>query len=306
MQKIMKNIAFTPIERLLIALGMLLGIIVVGTLGFIIIGGRSLIDAVYMALITISTLGMQSSTITPAEQIWIIFLIAVGIALAMIALSLIVGMVVEGQMRIILGRRKVNMKIASLGSHIIVCGYGRMGRSVCGNLKQRKTDVVVIDQDDHKTAQAESDHVLYILGDASEESVLRDAGIERARGLVTVLDNDAANVFVTLIARDLNPEKTTRQTERLNHSIVNPTLNRKSVYPTILGHLADTEYTFGAFVVADDQGEVVLIRRTPIKQHAGIENSWWVPGGARENGETLDETAIREFRALLRKVGLER
>jgi voltage-gated potassium channel len=81
-----------------------------------------------------------------------------------------------------------------------------MGSSACSNLQHRKEHVVVIDQADRKTAQAEQDGFLYVLGDASDETILRSAGIERARGLITVLDTDAANVFVSLIARDLNPK----------------------------------------------------------------------------------------------------
>jgi voltage-gated potassium channel len=209
MQKISGNIKFTPVERLSLALALLLAVVGLGVFGFVVIGNRGFIDSLYMTLVTISTLGMQASDspwINTAEKLWIIFLIIVGIASAMISLSIIVGIVVEGHVRGILGRRKVNIKIASLNKHIIVCGYGRMGSSTCSNLQHRKEHVVVIDQDNHNTAQAEQDGFLYVLGDASDETILRSAGIERARGLITVLDTDAANVFVSLIARDLNPK----------------------------------------------------------------------------------------------------
>ena len=208
MQTVSGNIKFSPIERLCLALALMVAVVGLGVLGFVIIGNRGLVDAIYMTLVTISTLGMQASDsagINQAEKIWIILLIIVGIASAMISLSVIVGIIVEGHMRSILGRRKVNMKIASLNEHIIICGYGRMGRSACNNLKHRKEHVVVIDQNDQNTIQAEQNGFLYVLGDASDETTLRSAGIERAKGLITVLDSDAANVFVSLIARDLNP-----------------------------------------------------------------------------------------------------
>jgi len=207
MHRLYKNIDFSPVERLSLALALIFAVVAVGTMGFLLIGNRGFFDSLFMTLVTISTLGMKeqaSADINQAEKIWVIILIVVGIASVMIAISTIVAMVVEGQMRSVLGRRKVNMKIASLSNHIIVCGFGRMGRSVCDNLRQRKASLVVIDQDDHKTAQAENDGLLYVLGDASDESILKDAGIERAKGLISVLDSDAANVFVTLIARDLN------------------------------------------------------------------------------------------------------
>lgn len=200
---------FSPGRRLYLAFGLLLGIVVVGTLGFIFMENLSFTEALYMTLVTISTLGMRVGAepdLHFAGKLWIMFLIIVGIAAATIALSTIVGMIVEGQMRSILGRRKVSKKIANLNNHIIVCGYGRMGRSLCDNLQQRNKDLLVIDQDNNKTAQAEQNGLLYILGDANEEAILLDAGIKRARGFVAVLDSDASNVFATLVVRDLNPD----------------------------------------------------------------------------------------------------
>jgi voltage-gated potassium channel len=160
-----------------------------------------------MTLITISTLGMKAGTrpdISHAGEVCIMIMIVIGILSAMIAMTTIVGLVVEGQIRSVLGRRKVNMKIASLTNHTIVCGYGRMGHSLCDHLRLRKVPMVIVDQNDRNTAQAEKDGFLYVLGDASEESVLRDAGIDRAQALVTSLPTDADNVFVTLVARDIN------------------------------------------------------------------------------------------------------
>lgn len=197
----------TPTDKLLLAVALVLAVISVGTVGFVIIEKWSFLDALYMTLATISTLGMKTISIPDISrggEIWIMVLIVVGIVSAMIALSTIAAMVVEGQVRGILGRRKVNIKIASLNNHFIICGYGRMGRSVCSYLRQYGTAVVVIDMDSQNTAQAEQDGFLYVLGDANEESALRSAGIERARGLITVLPTDAENVFITLIARDLN------------------------------------------------------------------------------------------------------
>ena len=174
-----------------------------------VIENSSIIDSLYLTLITISTLGMRAAAdadISQAGQLWIMLLIVVGIAAAMIALSLVVGIVVEGHVRNILGRHQLNSKIASLSDHSIVCGYGHMGQSVCQNLRLRDTTVVVIDQNPERTAQAETDGLLYVLGDATDESALRTAGIERAKCLVAVLATDADNVFATLVASDLNAD----------------------------------------------------------------------------------------------------
>jgi len=207
MRKRPKNIRFTPLYRMYLALILIFVVVCIGTVGFVIIEGWCFFDSFYMTLTTISTLGMKTANIPNVQsggQIWIMILIIVGIVIAMIALSTIAGVVVEGQVRSILGRRKVSMKIASLQNHFIVAGYGRMGRSVCDYLRQRNAPLIVIDQDNNNTAQAEQEGFLYVLGDASHEAVLRSAGIERAQGLVSVLTTDAENVFVTLIARDLN------------------------------------------------------------------------------------------------------
>jgi len=199
----------TPLDRAWLALAFLFMVVGTGTLGFVWIEDRSVQDSLYMTLVTISTLGMKAETsreITPAGELWIIFLIVVGIGAATITLTTIVSVLVEGHMRSILGRRKLNAKIASLSNHIIVCGYGRMGRVVCDCLRRRDVSLVTVDNDDHQTTQAEQAGYLYVLGDATDEAVLRDAGIERARALVAVLENDASDVFVTLVARDLNPK----------------------------------------------------------------------------------------------------
>jgi len=202
-----ESTGLTAIQRLIFALILVIVVVLVGTVGFIILEERSFVDALYLTLATISTLGMKSaeqSDPTLAGRIWIMCLIVVGITSAMIAVSTIVGMVVEGQVRSILGRRKLSNKIASLSNHIIICGYGRMGRLLAEHLKLRQVPAVVVDLETRHTAQAEQDGFLYVLGDATDETVLRDAGIERARGLVAVLASDAENVFTTLITRDLN------------------------------------------------------------------------------------------------------
>jgi len=199
----------SPVERLVLSLALLLGIVVLGTLGFVAIEGWGFYDSLYMTLITISTLGMKGSLqpdLSRGGTAWIMFLVVTGIISSMIALTTIVGMVVEGHMRSILGRKTLNRKISSLQQHVIVCGYGRMGRIVAENLLRRQTNLVVIDHSPEVTAQAEQDGLLYLLGDASEEAALQNAGIERAKGLITVLPTDADNVFVTLVARSLNPK----------------------------------------------------------------------------------------------------
>jgi voltage-gated potassium channel len=163
-------------------------------------------NAVYMTVISITTTGYEEvgGGLTTAGRVWTIFVLLGGVVTGAVALSLIVAAVVEGRIRGLFGRRQLEQKIASLSGHVIVCGYGRMGRRIAQLLKGSNRSVVVIDNAPGKTAQAEQDGVLYLLGDAQEESVLLAAGIEKASSLIAALPNDAANVFLTLSAHGLN------------------------------------------------------------------------------------------------------
>ncbi|MCK4602332.1 MAG: TrkA family potassium uptake protein, partial [Phycisphaerae bacterium] len=126
-------------------------------------------------------------------------------AMGGVVLSLIASMVIEGQVRRVFGRRQLERKIGTLSGHVIVCGYGRMGEMVTGELIQAGRNVVVVDSAPERTAQAEQAKLLYVLGDAQDETVLTAAGIDEAEALIAALPNDPDNVFVTLSARQANP-----------------------------------------------------------------------------------------------------
>jgi voltage-gated potassium channel len=113
---------------------------------------------------------------------------------------------VEGRIRIILGRRRLDKKIDRLKNHYIVCGYGRIGRVLCRHLKKADIDVAVIEKSPERLAVMDEDNILYIADDATDENNLLKAGIKRARGLVAVLATDTDNVFLVLTARQLSPE----------------------------------------------------------------------------------------------------
>ncbi|MDY7011314.1 MAG: potassium channel protein [Planctomycetota bacterium] len=186
-------------------------IIFVGVAGlgyYIIEPGYSWLDAFYMTIISITTAGHLEvgGPLTAGGRSWTIFVLIGGITIGAVALSLIVAAVVEGRIRGILGRRQLERRISSLSGHIIVCGYGRMGQRVASLLKSGDRQVVVIDNSPDRTAQAEHEGTLYILGDAQEEEVLLSAGVQQADTLVATLADDASNVFLTLSARGLNKQ----------------------------------------------------------------------------------------------------
>lgn len=164
-------------------------------------------EAAYMTIITISTTGFSEVwNMSPKGRLWTAFIIVFGIAIVTVAFASLQAMIVGGELRKVLGRRKLEDKISKLQGHYIVCGYGRMGRMIAHELKTHHKRVVVVDLDDERTMLAEEDQLPYVLGDATEDEILRDAGLDRAGGLVAALDTDANNVFVTLTASTLRKD----------------------------------------------------------------------------------------------------
>lgn len=174
---------------------------------YLIEGNYSWLDAVYMTIITVSTVGLGElgEGLSSTGRAWTIFVIAGGLTSGAVALSLVVAALVEGRLRTVLGRRQLERRIAALSGQIVICGYGRMGQVVGRSLRGASRSVVVVDSNPERTGQAERDGVPYLLGDAREEAILEAAGIERAAALVAALPDDAGNVFLTLTARGLNP-----------------------------------------------------------------------------------------------------
>jgi voltage-gated potassium channel len=180
--------------------------ITVGTIGFEVIEGWGLKDALYMTIITISTVGYQE--IRPLGETGRMFnmvLIFFGLGTTTYVAASIVQFMVEGKIRAIMGRRRLDKEINRLKDHYIICGYGRIGRILCQTLRQRPVKLVVVEKTPDLIQAMDHDRVLYVQGDATSEPVLQRAGIERARGLVAVLATDTDNVFLVLTARQLAP-----------------------------------------------------------------------------------------------------
>ncbi len=191
-------------EKLIFALLGLIGVVLLGAIGFKLLG-LSIREAFFMSIITITTLGARDvDKLGPAGEIWTMILIVIGFTVAGVSFSYLLATITGGELRKIFGRRQLENKIKSMRNHFIICGYGRVGMMVCENLLCENVPFVVIENDPNKTSILEEKNILYILGDAEEEETLVQAGIERARGLVAVLGNDATNVYVTLTARGLN------------------------------------------------------------------------------------------------------
>jgi voltage-gated potassium channel len=163
-------------------------------------------DALYMTVTTVATVGFREVVpLGPGGQWFTMLLIVGGIGIVFYSASLVARDLIEGELRRGFGRRRVQRQIQQMADHVIVCGFGRMGRAVCKELAAKPVPFVVIDRDGEALRHAEAEGFPCIPGDASDDAVLESAGIKRARGLVSALSKDADNVYVVLTARELNP-----------------------------------------------------------------------------------------------------
>ena len=194
-------------SRLPIALLLLLAVIFAGTLGYYGIEDMPVFDAFYMTVITISTVGFSEiKPLSQAGRILTVIVIVSGISVLTYTLGQVAKIFVEGELRIILGRRKLEKQISELSNHYIICGYGRIGSIISHELVAEKIPFVVIEHNSAKIEKLEEEHYLYLNMDATSEEALIRAGIQKARGIVTVVESDADNVFITLTARGLRPD----------------------------------------------------------------------------------------------------
>ena len=182
-------------------------LLVFGAAGYMVIEGWPYMDALYMTVITLATVGYgEVHEISLKGRLFTVILIFLGVGFFLYVVGNVIQFLVEGRIREVLGRRVLDKQISKLKNHFIVCGYGRMGQALCTYLIQKYLDVIVIEQNPDRVPVMDKDGILYIVGGATDEATLIKAGIKRARGIISVLGTDADNVFLVLIAKRLNPE----------------------------------------------------------------------------------------------------
>lgn len=187
--------------RLFIALFALLGVLLGGAAGYVLIEHVGIGEAAYMTLITVSTVGFgEEWHFSNAGRVWTSLVILVGVFIVTVVFASVQAMIVGGEIRTVLGRRKLDSRLGKLRDHYIVCGFGRMGRMISDGLRRRGKSVVVVDIDSERTIMVGEAGFDYVLGDASDEATLESAGIARAAGVVSVLPTDPQNVYVSLTA----------------------------------------------------------------------------------------------------------
>jgi len=184
---------------------LILTVVVVGTIGYLILG-LGVVDAVYQTIVTVSTVGFREIADGQPDTAWKVFtllLILVGAGSMLYGATSVIESIVEGRISGQFWRFRMQRTIDDLSDHLILCGMGRVGRSIATFVRSVGQEVVVVDIDEERIV---ADDSLFLIGDATTNDVLRRAGIERAATLVVALGTTVDNLYVTLSARDLNPE----------------------------------------------------------------------------------------------------
>ncbi len=182
-------------------------VIVLGTFCYIVIEGWSAFDAFYMTVTTVATVGFQEiHPLSTAGRAFTVVLIISGVGTLFYLLGNLARLLVEGELKALLGRYRTEGKMKAVTNHYIVCGYGRMGKRICKEFRAKPLPFVVIDKNPDVIASLQREGLMAVEGDATQDDVLIRAGIERAKGVVSVVNTDTENLFIVLTARGLNKD----------------------------------------------------------------------------------------------------
>lgn len=193
-------------RRLLFLIAALLAVLAAGVVGYMVIEGWSFLDAIYMTVTTLTTVGYREvHELSDTGRVFTIGLIVIGVGVMLYGLTTMFQYFIEVQWMNLFGSRRMKERISKLKDHIVLCGYGEVGVEVAHTLGMEGMPFVVIDPDQQAIAKAMVNGHLYIQGDATRDETLNEARIQHARGLVAAAGNDADNVFITLSAKGLHP-----------------------------------------------------------------------------------------------------
>ena len=280
-----------PYRQIVYGLLALAATAVTGVVGYVELCGWSLGDAVYMLIITISTVGYAEIGPESPWTRWVsVYVIVLGIASFTYTFGGLVRMLTEGEIQRAITQQLQSRRIEHLRDYHIVCGFGRMGAMICQELERRGEHFVLIERDPERLGLADQQGYLFIQGDATEEEVLTRAGIERAKSLVCVLPSDADNIFTTLTGRNMNPKLLiTARSEQLTteKKLLQAGANRV-VSPPVIGaqrvvNMLTRPTTFE------------ILELVTGRQSIDLEmNEIQIPGGGAIHGQTLAQAEIRK------------
>jgi voltage-gated potassium channel len=195
----------SALRHLLLPLLVLLVLLLTGTLGYRFVGGWDLFDALYMTVITITTVGFHEvKPLGPTGRLFTMALALGGVFTAFYAAGAFIRAIVTGEIRTVFGRQRMESQLAHLDNHLVVCGFGRMGRLVCEEFSAAGLPFVLIDRNSEVLQNFSMPHGIALVGDATADEVLKEAGVQRARALVSAAASDADNLYITMSARFLS------------------------------------------------------------------------------------------------------
>ena len=181
-------------------------VLLLGTAGYMAIEGWSFLDAFYMSVTTITTVGYREvHPLSTGGRVFTLFLVLTGVGAAFYILTAMVAAIIEGDLRQVFGARRLRLMIEHIEDHYIVCGYGRVGQEIAVELLQRKAPFVIVDTDPEVVEKARGQGLLVVLGDATLEDTLREAHVDRCKSLIAASDSDATNTYITLTAKGVRP-----------------------------------------------------------------------------------------------------
>jgi voltage-gated potassium channel len=196
-----------PIRRLVWIGAALSAVVLYGTVGYILLEDWSAMDALYMTITTMTTVGFREvRELDSGGRLFTLSVVILGVGTALIGISLLAAAIAEAELGGRRRRRWMTKRIADLEEHFIVCAYGRVGRAAVLELQAAEVPFVVVDPKEELRARMERDEVTFLIDDPSLEPVLHQVRVEAARGLICAVDSDATNVFIALAARSLNPD----------------------------------------------------------------------------------------------------
>jgi voltage-gated potassium channel len=197
------------VGRFRLPLALLVATLAWGTIAYVAIEGWSVLDAFYMTVITLTTVGFREvQPLDASGQLLTVSVLLLGVVALFAAVGVSTDLLASGELGRELERRRARRRMEHLRHHFIVCGGGRVGKAAAVEFAQEGVPFVVVERDEEVVDRLEEDGLPLLAGDPSEEAVLLEAGIERARGLVCAVDSDAVNVYITIAARALNPALT--------------------------------------------------------------------------------------------------
>lgn len=196
-----------PMRHLKISILVLFFLVSIGTAGYMGLEGWRVLDALYMTVITLGTVGFREvHELSDTGKIFTIFLIIFGVSVLGYLVGSLAQIMFEGQFQRIIGRKKVEKMVEALKDHYIICGFGRMGSLICKELAAKPLPFLVVEKNVEIIDKLKEEGYLFLHGDATDDETLLKAGIRKAKGLISVVTSDTENVYITLTARGLNPD----------------------------------------------------------------------------------------------------